>query len=249
MPNSSLLSQLDTWKQLGEKKLAVLLDPDKYTPERLVRFLLETAKNPPDLFLVGGSLLLSERLEQTVAYLKAHTAQPVVLFPGSNLHLSPQADALLFLSLISGRNPEFLIGQHVVAAPMVAHMQLEAIPTGYLLIESGNATTVAYMSNTTPIPREKTDVAVATAMAGQLLGLRVLYLDGGSGAKWHVPETMLAAVRRHTHLPLWVGGGIRTGAQAAALYRAGADMLVVGNHLEENPDFLHELFEARRQTL
>lgn len=238
-------TQWKKWKQEGKKALAILLDPDKYAPTEINQLLRIADVYPPDLFLVGGSLMVSHRLEETVEQLNEANVAPVVLFPGNNMHLTPKADAVLFLSLISGRNPELLIGQHVAAAPVIAQMNLEAIPTGYMLIEGGNTTTAAYISNTLPIPADKTSVAVATAMAGEMLGLRALYLDGGSGAHHHVPAAMVESVRANTHLPLCVGGGIRSAETATALYSAGADLLVVGNHLEEQPDFLEELVIAK----
>jgi len=232
---------LNHWRQEHKKALAVLVDPDKYSSEGIEHLISIAKQNPPDLFLVGGSLVVSGRLEETILPLKLASICPVLIFPGSNMHLSPRADGVLFLSLISGRNPEFLIGQQVVAAPIVRQMNIEPIATGYILVESGNTTTVAYISNTMPIPAEKYSVAVATAMAGEMLGLKVLYLDGGSGALNHVPTSMVKAVAKHTNLPLWVGGGIRNAETAHQLFSAGADLLVVGNHLESNPDFLKEL--------
>lgn len=228
-------------KKQGKKGLAVLIDPDEYTDNSLDKLLHIARKHPPDLFLVGGSLLVSARFEELILRLKSANLCPVLIFPGSNMHLSPHADGLLLLSLLSGRNPEFLIGQQVVAAPIIRNMQLEPIPTAYLLIDSGKQTTVSYMSNTTPIPADKPAVAVATALAGEMLGFKMLYLDGGSGAQKHVPLEMVRQVNKNTNLLLCVGGGIRTAQLAEKLYRAGADWLVVGNHLEEKPDFLSAL--------
>ncbi len=239
--SDSIEKKLYAWKAEKSKRLAILVDPDTYGTKALHTLISLAQISPPDLFLVGGSLVVSNRLEQTVDTLQAAAICPVVLFPGSNLHLTPKADGVLFLSLISGRNAEFLIGQHVVAAPQIAQMQLEPIPTGYMLVESGNSTTVAYMSNTTPIPAQKTSVAVATALAGTMLGLRVLYLDAGSGAQQTVPISMVQAVKSAVKVPIWVGGGIRSVETAHDFYKAGADLLVVGNHMEENPHFLADL--------
>ena len=166
---------------------------------------------------------------------------PVVLFPGSNLHIDMAADAILFLSLISGRNPDFLIGQHVLAAPILKRSRLEILPTGYLLIDSGRQTTVSYISNTTPIPHDKPDVAACTAMAGEMLGLKLVYLDAGSGAQQPVTARMVATVRRTVDAPLVVGGGITTPAQAEELLRAGADLVVVGNAIETHQQLLADI--------
>lgn len=245
MLTSTIKELLYNWKSEQKKTLAVLVDPDKSNSSDIA-YLIEIArKNPPDLFLVGGSLVVSGDLEATIIQLKEANICPVVIFPGSNMHLSHKADGVLFLSLISGRNPEFLVGQHVVAAPIINKMKIEPIATGYILIESGNTTTVAYISNTKPIPAEKTSVAVATAIAGEMLGLKLIYLDGGSGAHNHVPFKMVKAVHENTSTPLWVGGGIRNAETAYQHYIAGADLLVVGNQLEQNPTFLKELTQAR----
>lgn len=248
MHSSKIEHILYTWKQVSKKAIAVLVDPDKYDLIGLNELIRRAKKNPPDLFLVGGSLVMTSKLEQVIEQLKSANICPVLIFPGSNMHLSPKADGVLFLSLLSGRNPEFLIGQHVVAAPIIREMKLEAISTGYILVESGNATTVAYISNTTPLPSAKTSVAVATAMAGEMLGLKILYLDGGSGALQHVPTQMVTQVQKHTRIPLWVGGGIRNETIAYDLFSSGADLLVVGNHLEEDPQFLKTLVEVRNEV-
>jgi putative glycerol-1-phosphate prenyltransferase len=188
-----------------------------------------------DYFFVGGSLTDGHQLESLLEQLRAHCSIPLVLFPGSNLQLSHQADALLFLSLISGRNPELLIGQHVLSAPYLSKSPLEIISTGYILVDGGVRSSVQYMSNTQPIPADKNNIAVSTALAGALLGLKLIYLEAGSGALSPVPETMISAVSHVVPVPLLVGGGIRTPEQAAAAFRAGADLIVVGNALERDP--------------
>jgi phosphoglycerol geranylgeranyltransferase len=172
---------------------------------------------------------------------------PVVIFPGSNLHIHSEADGILLLSLISGRNPELLIGQHVIAAPILKNSGLEILPTGYMLIESGKPTTVSYISNTQPIPADKEDIAVCTAMAGEMLGLRLLYLDGGSGAINPVPPKMISAVRRNTSLPVIVGGGITSGTKAEQAWLAGADYVVIGNGLEKEPELLDQIIKVRNR--
>jgi putative glycerol-1-phosphate prenyltransferase len=170
-----------------------------------------------------------------------HSNIPAILFPGSSLHIDPAADAILLLSLISGRNPDLLIGQHVVAAPLLRKSGLEVLPTGYMLIESGRQTTVSYISNTLPIPRDKPSIAACTAMAGELLGLRNIFLDAGSGAQYPVPVETIAAVRSVVDTPIIVGGGINSFEKAHNALEAGADVIVVGNGIEQNSGLLPEI--------
>ncbi|MFM7431665.1 MAG: geranylgeranylglyceryl/heptaprenylglyceryl phosphate synthase, partial [Flammeovirgaceae bacterium] len=164
-----------------------------------------------------------------------------VIFPGSSLQIDPAADALLFLSLISGRNPDLLIGQHVIAAPILKNNKLEVMPTGYILINSGKITSVAYISNTTPIPEDKYSLAACTALAGEMLGLRLIYLDAGSGAENEISPKMISTVRKAVNVPLIVGGGINTSRKAIAALEAGADLIVIGNALEKDPNLLTEI--------
>jgi putative glycerol-1-phosphate prenyltransferase len=183
-------------------------------------------------------------VDETVDILKQHTEIPVILFPGNVLQITPRADAILLLSLISGRNPEFLIGNHVIAAPILKKTDLEIIPTAYILIENGRPTSVEYMSNTKPIPADKIDLAVATAMAGEMLGHRLVYLEAGSGALETVNTEVIREVSSQIGIPLVVGGGIHTPDQIRDIYRAGADMVVVGTALEEDPEALLDLMNA-----
>lgn len=229
-------------------KIAVLVDPDKQSQTELLDLVKAAVRCRVDYFFVGGSLLLENNLPATVKIIKAHCTIPVVLFPGSNYQLCEEADALLLLSLISGRNPEYLIGQHVVAAPMIKESGIEAIPTGYLLIDGGKISTTSYITQTVPIPADKPDVAVATAMAGEQLGLKLIYLEAGSGAAQPVSAAMISAVKKNVSLPLIVGGGIRSGAQAEVACQAGADIIVVGNVLEKEPELLMELALAVHGT-
>lgn len=219
--------------------LVVLIDPDKASPQHISRLCGLFADSKPDMLFVGGSLVCSA-IDDVVAELKRQTDVPVVLFPGNAAQLSPQADALLMLSLISGRNADYLIGQHVHAAPAIAQSGIEVIPTGYMLIESGVQTSVEYISNTKPIPRGKTDIALATAMAGEQLGLRMLYLEAGSGAQQPVPAEMISAVRQKISIPLIVGGGLRSREAIAEAYNAGADIVVVGTAVESDPEILRQ---------
>ena len=224
----------DLIRKKGKKK-AVLIDPDKYTETHLLR-VIEMSEHV-DMFLVGGSLMMSN-IENSIKLLKQNSDKPVVIFPGSTYQLSSRADALLLLSLISGRNPEYLIGNHVVAAQLIRKSKLEVIPTGYILIEGGTTTSVEYISNTKPIPASKTDIIVSTAIAGEMLGLRSIYLETGSGAASHVPADAIREVRRTISLPLIVGGGIRSEKDMDLILKSGADMIVVGNGIEKNPGLL-----------
>jgi len=233
-------------KDRSRKRIALLIDPDAYDNESLEKLIGLVNLYPPDLLLVGGSLLFNP-IDITITALKLGTSLPVFIFPGNAFQLSDRADGILFLSLISGRNPEFLIGNHVLAAPHLSRSGIEVIPTGYMLIENGQSTSVEYMSHTTPIPGNKPDIAVATAMAGEMLGLKSLYLEAGSGAAHPVPPEMISAIRKRISLPLIVGGGIRTTETAAELYHAGADMIVVGNVLEKDPGLIEAFTSIKRQ--
>lgn len=237
----NILTTLQTRRAVGQKSLAVLFDPDKVEPDGLSDLLIRTIDYPVDFFLVGGSLVIDYVHRQVIDTLRHHRNTPIILFPGNPLHIDPTADAVLFLSLISGRNADFLIGQHVVAAPMLRKSGLEIMPTGYMLVDSGAQTTVSYISGTMPMPSNKPDVAACTAMAGEMLGMKLMYLDAGSGAQRPVPTDMIAAVNRAIEVPLIVGGGIDSGEKARQALKAGADMLVVGNGIERNPGLLPEL--------
>jgi len=235
------------YEQLSDrsrKRIALLVDPDGYDDSELNELIGYINMNPPDLLLVGGSLLFKP-IEITITALKLGTSLPVFLFPGNAFQLSDRADGILFLSLISGRNPEFLIGNHVLAAPHLHRAGIEVIPTGYMLIENGKSTSVEYMSNSTPIPGNKPDIAVATAMAGEMLGLKSIYLEAGSGAAHPVASDMISAIRKFISLPLMVGGGIRTPETALEVFDAGADMIVVGNAIEKDAKLIKEFCETR----
>jgi phosphoglycerol geranylgeranyltransferase len=242
---SRLLNELLGLRARGQKALAVLLDPDDFAADRIHNLLQLTRRHPVDFFLVGGSLVLTEHQTALIALLKAEAPQvPVLLFPSHALHIDPAADGILLLSLISGRNPDFLIGQHVVAAPRLRQSGLQLLPTGYMLIDSGRPTTASYISGTAPLPHDKPSIAAATAMAGEQLGLRLMYLDGGSGAQNPVSAAMIRAVRAAVDAPILVGGGLNTGEKIRAALVAGADLVVVGNHIERDPGFLAEAVAA-----
>lgn len=231
----------------SKKRVALLVDPDGYDTKGLEELIEYINLYPPDLLLVGGSILFKP-IEITITALKLGTKLPVFIFPGNVFQLSERADGILFLSLISGRNPEFLIGNHVLAAPHLSRAGIEVIPTGYMLIENGRSTSVEYMSNTRPIPGDKPDIAVATAMAGEMLGLKTLYIEAGSGAANPVDPAMVRAIRKNISLPLIVGGGIRSAQTAKELYNAGADMIVVGNVMEKDPTLLKAFCSARNSA-
>jgi phosphoglycerol geranylgeranyltransferase len=226
------------------KSFAVLVDPDKYDEKKLDRLVSDSGKCGVDMIFVGGSLLTEDLLDMTISRIKERTDIPVILFPGSILQINPKADALLLLSLISGRNADLLIGKHVVAAPYLKSSRLEILPTGYMLIESGPITTAQYISGTIPIPREKDDIAVCTAMAGEMLGLKLIYMDAGSGAQNPVPVSMIRKVKESIQVPLVIGGGIRTAIQASAAAKAGADVIVVGNAIEKDISLIKEIADA-----
>ena len=228
-------------KQQGKKLFAVLIDPDKFHSTEVIQ-LAESAK--ADFILVGGSLLTTGNFEQCITAIKKTTHLPVIIFPGNNLQISKEADGLLLLSLISGRNPEFLIGKHVIAAPALKSSKLEIIPTGYLLIESGKPTTASYISNTVPIPHDKVDIALCTAMAGEMLGLKLIYLDAGSGALKPVSKEMIKEVGQQLQVPLIVGGGIKDAESAIIACEAGADIVVIGNAIEKEPALIEKISKA-----
>ncbi len=242
---STVLQMLDRSRAEGRKLLAVLIDPDQaQDAERLERTIQNACMAKADLLFVGGSLLMTDAFDACVKRVKELSDRPVVLFPGSPAQLSAHADALLFLSLISGRNAELLIGHHVTAAPRVKALGIEAIPTGYMLVDGGRATTAHYVSQTSPIPHDKPGIAACTALAGELLGMRTMYMDTGSGAKKTVSAEMTAAVRASVSCPIIVGGGIRDAAAARLLCDAGADVIVVGTAVEEDPETVFALSEA-----
>jgi len=225
----------------NRKGFAVLIDPDKTSVDQADALAQRLRAFTPDLVLVGGSLITAGDFESRMQALRKAIDFPLVLFPGSPTQLTASVDAVLLLSLLSGRNAELLIGQHVVAAPRIRELQLEAVATGYLLIDGGKPTTASYISGTAPIPRDKPEIAAATAMAGEQLGMHCIYLDAGSGAALPVPHETIAAVRQAVDLPIIVGGGIRSREQLHAAQHAGADLVVVGTALEHTPELIAEL--------
>jgi len=244
-----ILKHIVSQKKSGNTLLAILLDPDKYTDSaRLMKTLSLCDENGADLIFVGGSLLLTDEFDSFVREVKSLTSLPVVLFPGSPNQISDKADGLLFLSLISGRNPELLIGAQVVSAPKISKTDLEVISTGYMLIDSGKTTTAHYVSQTSPIPYAKDDIAYATALAGEMLGLSCIYMDGGSGAEKTISPSMIKTVSKAINIPLIIGGGIRTPEAVEQVCSAGADIVVIGNVIETNPDLLQDLSIAAHRS-
>lgn len=228
-------SLLSTSKTKGAAYL-VLVDPDKIAPEKLPAFSQQATAAGADAFLVGGSLITDDSFEQCIVTIKQNTNVPVVIFPGGVTQVSAKADAILFLSLLSGRNPEHLIGDQVLAAPIVKKIGLEAISTAYMLVESGKTTSAEFMSNTRPLPRHKPDIALAHALAAEILGFKLIYLEAGSGAEQSVPEEMIGAVAKYCSVPLIVGGGIKTPEEARKKVTAGANFIVTGTVFEKNGD-------------
>ena len=233
----SLISET---KAKGKKQLAVLIDPDHVDFEKLPFLISSWHKAAVDYVFVGGSLLTTDKFHQTVRHIKKGTDIPVIIFPGSTTQITSEADAFLMLSLLSGRNADLLIGKHVEAVPALLDSNLEIISTAYLLIDGGKATTASYISNSSPIPADKPEIAACTAVAGEMLGFKTIYLDAGSGAATPVSAEMISLVKSKTGLPIIVGGGINTPQKAAAAYKAGADIIVIGNVLEKNPEMLDE---------
>lgn len=225
--------------------LAVLIDPDEGKKAALVQQVNYANQAKIDYFFVGGSLISEDCLDETLTYVKNNSEIPCVLFPGSVYQVNAKADALLFLSLISGRNPDLLIGQHVVAAPLIKKSGLETLSTGYLLIESGMPTTASYISHSLPIPHNKPTIAAVTAMAGEMLGLDFLFLDAGSGALNPVSSEMISATAKLCCNPIIVGGGIKTAAKVKENFDAGASIVVVGNITETQPELIPEMAAMR----
>ena len=230
----------------NKKLFALLIDPDKYSNKKLIQVIDYANKSKVDLILVGGSLI-SNSIDETTRIIKENTDIPVILFPGNVLQITSRADAILLLSLISGRNPDLLIGNHVIAASNIKQSKLDVIPTGYILVDGGNITSVEYMSNTKPIPSDKTDIAVATAMAGEMLGLKTIYLEAGSGANNSLKIEMIKKVKQNINVPLIVGGGLNTPEDIKNTIKAGADIVVIGTAIENNISILPHLVNAIHQ--
>lgn len=223
----------------GEKSVALLLDPDKAKGKSLSTILKVADDSKVDFILTGGSLTFNS-IDNLIVSVRKLCNIPVVLFPGNLLQLSRKADIILLLSLISGRNPELLIGNHVIAAPYLKDIRDKLVSVGYILVGCGSKTSVEYISQTEAIPADKPDIVTATAMAGEMLGLNMIYLEAGSGASGTVPAEVIRAVRENISVPLAVGGGIRRKEEIKDIYNAGANLIILGNGCEKNPSLLAE---------
>jgi len=229
----------------GEKLLAVLIDPDKFSIESTSSFIRKVNESIATHIFVGGSIVNNDATDSLVSEIKKHTNLPIVLFPGDVSQITDKANALLFLSLLSGRNSEYLIGKHVEAVSKLSKMQLEVISTGYILIESGKETAVEKVTNTKPMPRGNIQNIVDTAKAGQLLGMKLIYLEAGSGAREPLTKTIISRIKQELDIPLIVGGGIRSKVQLDHAFNAGAELVVIGTAFEEDESFFEELRENK----
>ena len=243
----NILSNIFQAKKDNKKSLAVLIDPDSLSKKVLEQQMMDAIDANVDYFFIGGSMITDDCLDETLSFLKDNTSIPIVIFPGSVYQINEKADAILFLSLISGRNADLLIGKHVLAAPMIKKSGIEVLPTGYMLIDSGRPTTASYVSGTLPIPNDKPSIASCTAMAGEMLGLQLIFLDGGSGAEKPVTSEMIRATSDATNSPIIVGGGISTPEKAIENWNAGADIVVVGTAFENDPKIIAEISKAKNR--
>jgi len=239
--NKYMISQLLENKNPNKKLFALLLDPENYSEQQVVNITKEAEKAGVNLILTGGSLI-SNSIDRFIRIIKSNCNIPVCLFPGNVMQISSEADGIFFLSLISGRNPDLLIGNHVMVARMLQNTDIEVIPTGYILVKSGiDISSVEYMSNTKPIPEDKTEIIVSTALAGEMLGLKAIYLEGGSGAESAISSNIIKEVKANINIPLIVGGGLKRKEDIRNVCSAGADMVVVGNAIEQFPEKLYEM--------
>lgn len=243
--NNNIYQSILNNTQNGIKMFGVLIDPDKQNAKGLIETIKVCNESGVDCFFVGGSIITKGDMNKTTRLIKENSNKPIIIFPGNPDQISDYADAILFLSLISGRNPEFLIGHQVIAAPLIKKTTLEVIPTGYLLVDCGTVTTAIYVSDTNPIPHSNADIAANTALAGEYLGLKLTYIDGGSGAKKCISKEMITKTKAVLTGPLIIGGGIRTPEAAKEIYKAGADIIIVGNGAEENRNLIKEIAEMK----
>jgi len=232
--NEILLAKVES-----KKLLAILIDPDKVSMESVNNLIQKINQSPATHILVGGSSFDGTHLDELIIELKSKTNLPIVLFPGNPSQISDKADGILFLTLLSGRNPDYLIEHHVNAVPILNKTNLEVISTGYILIESGSETAVERVSQTKPLDRNNPEYVLQTAQAGVFIGAKLMYLEAGSGAKWTVPTDMISLVSQNINVPLLVGGGIRSKAEMDAAYQAGADMVVIGTAFENDINFFN----------
>jgi len=244
MKSKGIYSSLCERKSAGKKSFAVLIDPDKVNDQKMLHLIELGIRAGVDYFLAGGSLVVSNYIDDCVGLIKQNCSIPVILFPGSPSQVSKKADALLYLSLISGRNADLLIGQHVVSAPVIKQSGLEIMSTGYMVIDGGAPTTVSYISNAAPVPADKNEIAMCTAMAGEMLGMKLIYMDAGSGARKAISESMIEKVAGCISVPLIIGGGITDPEKAYLNCQAGADVIVVGNAIEKDESLIQQMSAA-----
>ena len=245
--NKNIYQSILTNSKNGKKLFGVLIDPDKQNTIELLKTIEVCNNSAVDYFFVGGSIITKGSFKKTVQVINSNTSKPIIIFPGSPDQIAKEATAILFLSLISGRNPEYLIGSQVIAAPLIKKTNLEVIPTAYLLVDCGTTTTAIYVSDTNPIPYDKSEIAATTALAGEYLGLKLTYIDGGSGAKRCISSAMIAATKKNITGPLIIGGGIKTPQAAQEIYQAGADVIIVGNGAEQNRNLILEIAEIKNR--
>ena len=245
MNNKNIYQSILNNANNGIKMFGVLIDPDKQNVKSLIETIKLCNETKVDFFFVGGSIITHGDMQKTTRLIKENSTKPIIIFPGNPDQISDYADAILFLSLISGRNPEFLIGHQVTAAPLIKKTTLEVIPTGYLLVDCGTTTTAIYVSDTNPIPHDNAEIAANTALAGEYLGLKLTYIDGGSGAKKCISTGMISKTKEALNGPLIIGGGIRTPQAAQEIYKAGADIIIVGNGAEQNRNLITEIAEMK----
>lgn len=239
MEKATIYQQIQAAKLANKKLLAILLDPDKIVWERITDLISKINQSPATHVFIGGSLVESSILDDLIVRIKKDCILPIVLFPGDPSQISNYADGILFLSLLSGRNPDYLIEHQVRAAPILKKTQLEIIPTAYLLIESGSETAVERISKTSPLDRDNLDLVLATALAGEMLGNKLIYLEAGSGAQKAVPQEMIELVSKNTNIPLIVGGGIVDLQGIQNAYQSGADLVVIGTAFENDINFFN----------
>jgi len=241
---TNIYDKITESKKQNQKSFAVLIDPDNIDDAILIQTIALCNEAKVDYILVGGSLITNGYFEICIETIKLNSHIPCIIFPGNTFQISKKADAILFLSLITGRNPELLIGNHVIAAPLLKRSNIEVLPTGYMLIDGGRTTSVSYMSNTIPIPSDKHAIAASTALAGEMLGLRFIYLDAGSGALHPVSSKLISEVKKQVSVPIFVGGGIKTEVDAITACNAGADIIVVGNAVEKDASLIMQLAQV-----
>ena len=242
-----IYNQFLSLKKTNKHGFAVLIDPDSVTPDTIAKIAERCNEAKVDFVLMGGSIMVTKHVDKCIQQFKKHSTIPVILFPGSPSQISNHADALLYLSLISGRNPDLLIGQHVISAPAIKSSGLEVISTGYMIIDGGVPTTVSYMSHSAPIPANKPDLALCTAWAGELLGKHLIYMDAGSGAKYPISKEMIHKVSKNIEIPLIIGGGIQTAEKVRENCEAGAQIVVVGNAIEKDINLIKEMCMATKR--